>query len=129
MGIINYPPLPENLPEGVERSAAHEDINLITLLPAATMPGLEVQDTKGNWHEVSCDPGSVVVNIADMLELCTQGYYKSTSHRVVNPRGEARKTSRYSMPLFLHPHEDVCLSKTKTAVEYLTERLKAIGIY
>lgn len=127
--IIHYPPLPDNLPEGIERSAAHEDINLITLLPAATAPGLEVKDTNGEWHAVSCDPGNIVVNIADMLQLCTQHYYKSTTHRVVNPEGADRSLSRFSMPLFLHPHEDVCLSKTRTAVEYLHERLREIGIY
>ncbi len=42
--ILHYPPLREPVPEGAIRAAAHEDINLITLLPTATEPGLEVLD-------------------------------------------------------------------------------------
>lgn len=34
--VLHYPPLAGEIPEGAIRAAAHEDINLITLLPAAT---------------------------------------------------------------------------------------------
>ena len=47
--------------------AAHEDINLITLLVAGTQPGLQVQDINGTWHDVSCDIGSIAINTGDML--------------------------------------------------------------
>ena len=98
--ILHYPPLAHNYETDAVRAAPHEDINLITLLPAATSPGLQVQDTQGNWHEVSCDPGNIVVNVGDMLQLCTNQYYKSTTHRVINPDGEEKLTSRYSMLFF-----------------------------
>ena len=42
--ILHYPPLEANTEEGAVRAAAHEDINLITLLPAATAPGLPRQN-------------------------------------------------------------------------------------
>lgn len=127
--ILHYPPLEEEYETEAVRAAPHEDINLITLLPAATSPGLQVKDIVGNWHEVSCDPGNIVVNVGDMLQLCTNQYYKSTTHRVVNPNGAERLTSRYSMPLFLHPRPEVSLTANRTAEEYLYERLKEIGIY
>lgn len=127
--ILHYPPFTTEFEQDAVRAAPHEDINFITLLPAATAPGLEVLDSKGHWHEVPCDPGNIVVNIGDMLEICTQNYYKSTTHRVVNPTNFTRNHSRYSMPLFLHPRPEVPLTESRTAQDILDERLKAIGIY
>ncbi len=127
--ILHYPPLDTETEEGAVRAAAHEDINLITLLPAATAPGLEVLDTANHWHAVPCDPGNIVVNVGDMLQRCTQNYYRSTTHRVVNPSASIENKSRYSMPLFLHPRPDVLLDKDCTAQQYLHERLKEIGIF
>lgn len=125
---IHYPPIQdEDREQGAVRAAAHEDINLITLLPAATASGLEVMDTKGNWIPVQEVPDSIVVNAGDMLQLATEGYIKSTTHRVVNTE-EGRKKSRYSMPMFIHPRSEVKLSPDKTAGEYLIERLKEIGL-
>jgi isopenicillin N synthase-like dioxygenase len=126
--VLHYPPLSGDEESGAVRAAAHEDIDLLTLLPAATATGLEVKDKEGNWHAVESDPGTIVVNAGDMLQLCTGHYYMSTTHRVVNPQGEASKTSRFSMPLFLHPHDDVVLSKEHTAKSYLWERLRELGV-
>lgn len=125
--ILHYPPLGVHS-LGEVRAAAHEDINLITLLPAATAPGLEVRDINGNWHEVECDPGALIVNAGDMLQLATGGYYKSTTHRVVNPTGSEALKSRYSMPLFIHPRPEVKLAPGFTADQYLKQRLKELGL-
>lgn len=124
--ILHYPPLNEDEDPNAVRAAAHEDINLITLLPAATKPGLEVMDINGNWHKVTTDPGSIIVNIGDMLQEASGGYYKSTTHRVVNPDGP--NESRYSMPLFIHPHPKTVLSAKYTAESYLDERLRELGL-
>jgi isopenicillin N synthase-like dioxygenase len=126
--VLHYPPLTGVEEDGAVRAAAHEDINLITLLPAATAPGLEVKDMQGNWHEVSCDPGMIVINSGDMLKATSQGYYPSTTHRVVNPRGAEARKSRYSMPLFLHPRRDAQLTSEMTAGQYLDQRLREIGL-
>lgn len=125
---IHYPPLTGAEEEGAVRAAAHEDINLITLLPAGTAPGLQAKDLQGNWHEVSCDIGTIVINSGDMLKMASSEYYPSTTHRVVNPRGEGARLPRYSMPLFLHPRRDVPLSETMTAGAYLEQRLREIGL-
>ncbi len=126
--ILHYPPLTGNEQPQAIRAAAHEDINLITLLPAASTPGLQVKDTHGNWHEVSCDPATIVINAGDMLQECSQGYYRSTTHRVINPEGEAAKQGRLSMPLFLHPRPEVRLSEKHTQHSYLQERLRELGV-
>jgi isopenicillin N synthase-like dioxygenase len=125
---IHYPPLTGSEEEGAVRAAAHEDINLITLLPAATAPGLQVKDLNGNWIDVPCDPGTIVVNSGDMLKMASGDYFPSTTHQVVNPRGPASQLPRYSMPLFLHPRSNVRLSEKHTSRSYLEERLTEIGL-
>jgi isopenicillin N synthase-like dioxygenase len=124
--VLHYPPLTGNEPAGSVRAAAHEDINLLTLLPAATEPGLQVLGKGGAWLDVPCDFGLLIVNIGDMLQEASAGYYPSTSHRVLNPTGEAAFKSRVSLPLFLHPRPDVVLSERHTAGSYLTERLREL---
>jgi len=121
--VLRYPPLTGSEEPGAVRAASHEDINLLTVLPAANEPGLQVLDTAGNWHEVPCDFGSLVINCGDMLQLASGGYYPSTSHRVMNPTGESAKRSRLSLPLFLHPADDVVLAEGRTAFSFLQERI------
>ncbi len=126
--IIHYPPIQGTEEQGAIRAAAHEDINLITLLCSATAAGLEVKDTSGKWHQVPCDPGSIAINAGDMLQMASGGYYRSTTHRVVNPMGPEAKLPRYSMPLFLHPRSNVVLKDGVTAGDYLNQRLREIGL-
>jgi isopenicillin N synthase-like dioxygenase len=123
--ILHYPPITEPPPPGAMRAAAHEDINLITVLPAANRPGLQVLDTAGVWHDVPCDPGSVVINSGDMLAAASGGYYPSTTHRVLLPEGDEALLSRVSTPLFLHAADDVRIGDT-TAFGLLSERLRQI---
>lgn len=126
--IIHYPPLQGDEPEGSIRAAAHEDINLITLLPASTEMGLQVKSSLGKWFDVPGNFGDIVINVGDMLQMASDSYYRSTTHQVINPRGEAAKISRYSMPLFVHPKDKVKLSAQLTAGDYLDQRLKEIGL-
>lgn len=124
--VLHYPPLHGDEEPGAVRAAAHGDINLLTILPAATAAGLQVVGKDGSWHDVPCDFGMLVVNIGDMLQEASDGYYPSTVHRVLNPIGEEAKKSRVSLPLFLHPRPDVVLSARHTAGSYLAERLREI---
>ena len=126
--ILHYPPLKGDEPSGAIRGAAHEDINLITLLVAGTKPGLQVKDTSGNWHDIKCDIGAIAINTGDMLNEASGGYYPSTTHRVINPNNQIKNESRYSMPLFLHPRDEIILSQSYTAGQYLKERIKEIGL-
>ena len=127
--ILYYPPLSGNEEAGAIRAAAHEDINLITLLPAATEPGLEAKDASGQWHKIQIDPHTLVINAGDMLQEVTDFHYISTSHRVVKPIGEKAGTDRLSLPLFVHPHaEDYLSERYTTAESYLLERLRELGL-
>ncbi len=125
--ILHYPALDEAPEPGAIRAAAHDDINLITLLLAGSAPGLEAQDRAANWHRVPCDPGMMAINVGDMLQMASGGYYPSTTHRVVNPPAQ-RNVARFSMPMFLHPRPDVVLKPGTTAEDYLNERLREIGL-
>lgn len=126
--VLRYPPLTGLEPAGSLRAAAHGDINLLTILPAANEPGLQVLGTDGAWHDVPCDFGTLTINIGDMLQEASEGYYPSTQHRVVNPTGDGAKKSRVSLPLFLHPRDNVVLSDRYTADAYLNERLRELGV-
>ena len=102
---IHYPPIERAVP-GAVRAARHEDINLITLLIGSREQGLEILTRSGDWVPVSTLPGTIVVNVGDMLQRLTNHVYPSTTHRVVNPPGEAARQARYSIPFFLHPNPD-----------------------
>lgn len=126
--VLYYPALSGGEAPDAVRAGAHEDINLITVLPASNEAGLEVKDRDGQWLAVPCDPGQLVINVGDMLQEASGGYFPSTTHRVVNPEGEARDRARLSLPLFLHPRPDVVLSERYSADAYLKERLRELGV-
>jgi isopenicillin N synthase-like dioxygenase len=126
--ILHYPPLTGGEEPDAIRAADHEDINLITLLPAANEPGLQVKGKGDEWIDVPCDFGNLIVNIGDMLQEASAGYFPSTTHRVINPLGADQTMSRISLPLFLHPNPEVVLSARHTAKSYLKERLKELGV-
>jgi isopenicillin N synthase-like dioxygenase len=137
---IHYPAQPA-LPEDGIRAAAHEDINLITLLMGASAEGLEVVSEQ-KWVPIHVTNDALVINVGDMLQRLTNGMLSSTTHRVVNPTAEKRHLPRYSMPFFVHPKEDMplnclehCISDERpkafsdiTAGAYLHERLVEIGL-
>ncbi|WP_153916152.1 isopenicillin N synthase family dioxygenase [Shewanella sp. TC10] len=126
--VLHYPPMAGDEELGAIRAAAHEDINLITVLPAANEPGLQVQTKDDSWIDVPSDFGNIIINIGDMLQEASGGYYPSTSHRVINPEGTDKTKSRISLPLFLHPNPEVVLSERYTADSYLMERLRELGV-
>ena len=136
--LLHYPPVPADAPAGAVRSAAHEDINLLTILVAARGAGLQLLDRDGSWVAVETDPGKLIVDSGDMLARLTNGVIPATTHRVVNPDGP--NVSRYSMPFFLHPHSDLSLAALPscrqartpepeiTAGAFLAQRLREIGL-
>jgi len=139
--VLYYPPVAPDVPPGAIRSAAHEDINLITLLSGATSEGLELLRRDGTWMPVHTGFDTIVVDSGDMLQNVTNGLYKSTTHRVVNPADAS--SERYSMPCFVHARAACdlaplpsCIARTGgtakypaiTAGEYLAQRLREIGL-
>lgn len=125
--ILHYPPLGGDEPAGAVRAAAHEDINMLTVLPVSRQPGLQIRERSGQWSDVPGAPGDVVINAGDMLQEATGRALPSTTHRVVNPRDPADNVSRIAMPYFLAPDLDLRLSERYTAGSYLRERLDLLA--
>ena len=117
MRLLRYPPLEGAEAEGAIRAAAHGDINTITLLLGAEEAGLELLTTEDEWLAVDPPEGALVVNIGDMLDRLTNGRLRSTTHRVVNPTGEAAYRARYSMPFFLHFRPDYVIETLHSCVD------------
>ena len=78
----------------------HTDYGFLTVLLQDDSGGLQVRTRDGAWVDASPVPGTFVVNIGDMLELWTHGYYRATPHRVRNASGT---TPRVSAPFFYDP--------------------------
>lgn len=133
MRVIHYPPLGPDAADGAVRAAAHEDINLMTILPASTTPGLEVLERDGSWTAVNPPPNVMIVDTGDMMAYLTNGALPATTHRVVNPPGTANVT-RFSMPFFIHPRPEARLDPPDgsrpplRAGDFLAERLREIGV-
>lgn len=125
--MLHYPPLQGDEAADAVRAAAHEDINLLTLLPVSAEPGLQVLGRDGRWMDVPGQPGDLIVNSGDMLQEATSRLLPSTSHRVINPPDADSNLSRISMPYFLAPDLDVRLSSQHTAGSYLRERLDLLA--
>ncbi len=141
--FLHYPPQLDPPPEGSVRAGAHEDINVITLLLGAEEGGLEVLHRNGEWLAVNPPPGSLVINVGDMLQRLTNHVLPSTTHRVVNPKPERARFPRYSTPFFLHFRPDFeiktlpgCVTAENpnrypeplAAQDFLEIRLREIGL-
>ncbi len=139
--LAHYPPVASGA-SGV-RAGAHEDINVITLLLGAEEAGLEILTRQGRWLPVNPPPGSLVVNVGDMLQRLTNHILPSTTHRVANPPPERAGVARLSMPFFLHFQPDFVIRTLPscagpanpdrypqpiTAHAYLQQRLEEIGL-
>lgn len=139
--VLHYPPIPPDAHPASIRAAAHEDINLMTLLLESTAPGLELLQRDGAWRPVHSLAGQIIVDTGDMMQRLSNGYFKSTTHRVVNP--DRSHERRFSMPFFIHPRHAVLLSPRPSAIArtggraafspiaagtYLEQRLREIGL-
>ncbi len=96
--IFHYPASTPSEGWGV---GEHTDYGLLTLLAQDDIGGLQVKTPHG-WIDAPPIPGALVVNIGDMLDRLTGGYYRSTPHRVLNSSGR----SRLSFPFFFDPGFD-----------------------
>ncbi len=138
--VIHYPPIADDKHPDSVRAAAHEDINLITLLCEATTSGLELLQRDGRWRPIQALKGQIVVDTGDMMQNLTNGILRSTTHRVTNPDNSRER--RFSMPFFVHPRSEIALNPLKSCIakvgkqrypaisagQYLEQRLKEIGL-
>ncbi len=97
---IRYPPMAESPGDAHVWAGSHGDINLITALPRATAPGLQVL-VNGAWVDAVAPEGQVIINTGMMLERLTNGVIPTGVHRVVAAPGYTGQ--RYSVVQFCHP--------------------------
>ncbi len=108
----HYPPPPsDRAPEQV-RCGAHTDFGSLTILAIDDAPGcLQVEMPGHGWRDVRPAPGTLVVNLGDMMARWTNERWRSTLHRVVNPpEALADGARRQSIGFFLHPNFDTIVA-------------------
>ena len=103
--FVNYPDQEEPPEPGQLRYGAHHDYGGLTILRQDEAPGgLQICDRDGRWHDVPPHPDSFVINVGDLMSRWTNGRWRSTLHRVVNPARELTgSTQRLSMVAFTGP--------------------------
>ena len=123
MSLLHYPALPmTDLLSGTHtRIPAHSDFGTLTLLFQDNIGGLEIAEPgsantetsvgfekEGRFRKVEPRPGTIVVNVGYLLMRWSNGRWKNTVHRVVEPPGSTSggsemASARYSIPFFVSP--------------------------
>lgn len=113
--VIRYlPPSSGDEPQGV---GAHRDTGFLTFVHQDAVGGLQVE-RDGELIDVPQLPGSFVVNIGEMFQLVTRGYFKATVHRVVSPPAD---TERISLAFFFNPKLEATLAPVDLPPELAAE--------
>ncbi|MFJ5953847.1 isopenicillin N synthase family dioxygenase [Streptomyces noursei] len=81
---------------------AHTDYGIVTVLWADRVPGLQILDTEGRWHDVLPEPGCLLVNLGDLLARWTNDQWLSTMHRVLPPTDASGRVVRRRSAAFFH---------------------------
>ncbi|SHJ17051.1 Isopenicillin N synthase [Roseomonas rosea] len=88
---IFYPPQDVGAEEEIFGVAPHTDFGCITLLWQDGNGGLQVRERQsGGWIDAPPLPGTLVVNVGDLLGRWSNDRFASTPHRVVNRSGRER---------------------------------------
>ncbi|MEX2627648.1 MAG: 2-oxoglutarate and iron-dependent oxygenase domain-containing protein [Ilumatobacteraceae bacterium] len=104
---IHYPSMHDVPHDGHVWAAEHGDIDLITALPRATAPGLQVK-VDGEWIDAVAPDDQVIINTGIMLERLTNGVIPIGWHRVVADPDQPG--DRLSVVQFCHPRPWTILS-------------------
>lgn len=100
--IVYYPPQPADLGATQFGVGPHTDYGVLTLVYQDDTGGLEVQGKSGEWLTAHPIPGTIVVNVGDLLGRWTNDRFVSTPHRVVNRSGR----ERFSTAIFVDPNAE-----------------------
>ncbi|KAL5551212.1 hypothetical protein UlMin_001388 [Ulmus minor] len=94
-----YPPCKEA--NKVMGLSPHSDATGLTLLAQVNdVQGLQVKKD-GKWVPIKPIPGAFIVNIGDIIEIMSNGEYKSIEHRsVVNPEKQRLSIAAFHSPNF-----------------------------
>ena len=92
----------------------HTDPGAITLLLQDDHGGLQAHSTEHGWMDVDPEPGTIVVNIGDVMQVWTNDQCKSGIHRVLPV---ASGQGRYSTPFFYQPRFDAVIEPWNGSTE------------
>lgn len=115
--LLHYPAVPRDqgqrslAEETVKLSCTpHTDSGILTLLHQDATGGLEVLNASGDWVAAPYVPGSIVVNIGDLMAKVSGGRFTATMHRVRAPAAKSYPSGdgfgRFSIPFFFEPGEE-----------------------
>lgn len=88
--FVYYPPQDAALGPEQFGVGPHTDFGVLTVLCQDEVGGLQVRNAGGEWVTAPPIPGTLVVNVGDLLARWTNDVYRSTPHRVVNSSGRER---------------------------------------
>lgn len=115
--VIRYqtPADPELAASAAERQGVgpHRDTGFITFIQQHRTAGLEIEHD-GEWVAVPVRDDALVVNIGEMFQLVTRGYFKATVHRVVSP---PPGVERISLAYFFNPKLEATLEPVDLPAE------------
>lgn len=97
----------------------HTDFGSLTLLFRQPVASLQVRmpDEKGGgWKWVKPYPESITVNLADVLQFITNGFLRSSVHRVVAPPPDQSDVDRHGVLYFVRPRSDLKLAPVPSKV-------------
>lgn len=94
----------------------HTDFGSLTLLFRQPVAALQVKSNDGSWKWVRPYDGSITVNVADALQFLTNGFLKSSVHRVVAPPPDQSNVDRLGLLYFLRPEDDLELRPIESSV-------------
>ncbi|WCJ20678.1 2-oxoglutarate (2OG) and Fe(II)-dependent oxygenase superfamily protein [Euphorbia peplus] len=121
-----YPPCPQA--DKVIGLTPHSDgIGLTLLLQVNDVQGLQIKKN-GQWIPIIPIPGALTINVGDVIEIMSNGEYKSIEHRaMVNPEKERLSIAAFHSPnmnIMIGPLQDQLkqkkpIYKTIQHVEYM----------
>lgn len=121
-----YPPCPLAHDKVIGLSPHSDAVALTLLLQVNAVPGLQIR-SHGKWLPVYPHPGALIVNIGDVIEILSNGKYKSIEHRAIVDKHKERLSiaAFHSSDLdsMVGPLSDFCKEnhpcyKTVTSLEY-----------
>ncbi|KAJ5939936.1 hypothetical protein N7516_000104 [Penicillium verrucosum] len=98
----------------------HTDFGSLTLLFSQHVAGLQIRTSDGEWKYVKPVEGGITCNVADTLSFLTNGFLKSTIHRVVTPPRDQIDIPRLGLLYFCRPGDDTVM---RTVPSPLLDRL------
>jgi len=135
---VAYYPVSANA-DAALRYGAHTDYDGFTILNRDEHDAaLQIRTTEGEWINVSSPPGTLTINIGDLLARWTNDRWRATIHRVGNSPAGTAPAARLSLAYFTGPQPQTlvqCVPSPKcqsdapkyapiTAIEHVMEKIR-----